>query len=486
MKKILFQKIFTSEMKIIWLMISLLFVFIFVFVKFIDDREKNFYNEQVSIAANSTKNIKFELENILKNKKQLVKSFFEDNKELVHYLIENPSDYDQYERLDEKLGKYFTDYFSINITNKNAEFIVDEFEGKMGWICRDDVVIFLENLNQKIRIHPNAVSYHYDTLVDFEYKSEKYVFMVAFKVDEIASLLNISNREHHELVMINKSKDYLIAVTVNGSRDILGKRKGIYLEKNEIKRILSEEFIEGTFWSIVDITDENLFTEYKNNLLREEVFVLIIYLLLNLFVGIFIILTFRKKENLQHELLTKNETIEALNDKLQKLAITDLLTSMHNYRYYEENSLKYFNESKRLEVNYHIAVIDIDFFKQYNDYCGHKAGDVCIQSITKIIKSSFRRANEFCARYGGEEFVVVSIGHSSGEFCTRLNKLIQTVEDTKIKHAKSSICDYVTVSAGFSSSEFSAFSDVDEYFEEADKALYHSKSNGRNQVSRID
>ncbi|MBT5935941.1 GGDEF domain-containing protein [Sulfurimonas sp.] len=467
-------------------MISLLFVFIFVFVKFLDDREKDFYNEQVSIAANSTKNISFELENILRDKKQLVKSFFEDNRKMVNHLIENSNDYSEYERLDEKLGKYFTDYFSLNITNDETEFVVDEFEGKMGWICRNDVAIFLKNSNQKIRIHPNAVSYHYDILIDFKYKSKTYVFIVAFKVDEIASLLKISTRENHELVMINKSKDYLIAVTANGSRDILGKREGIHLNKGEIKNILSEQLIKGTFWSIVDVVDENLLTEYKNNLLSEEVFELIVYLLLNLFVGIFIILTFRKKENLQHELLTQNETIEALNDKLHKLAITDLLTSMYNYRYYEENSLKYFNESKRLEVNYHIAVIDIDFFKQYNDHYGHKKGDVCIQSITKIMKDSFRRANEFCARYGGEEFVIVSIGHSGKEFSRRLNKLIQTVEDTKIEHAKSSICDYVTVSAGYSSSEFSTLSYVDEYFEEADTALYRSKSNGRNKVSRID
>ena len=66
MDNISFKKMFTSEMKIIWLMISLLFAFIFVFLKFLDDREKDYYNEQVSIATNSTKNISFELENILK------------------------------------------------------------------------------------------------------------------------------------------------------------------------------------------------------------------------------------------------------------------------------------------------------------------------------------------------------------------------------------------------------------------------------------
>ncbi|MBK7422084.1 MAG: GGDEF domain-containing protein [Propionivibrio sp.] len=129
-----------------------------------------------------------------------------------------------------------------------------------------------------------------------------------------------------------------------------------------------------------------------------------------------------------------------------------------------------------------LLMIDVDFFKLYNDYYGHPAGDACLQSIANAVSGKMVRALDLLARYGGEEFVVVLPNTSSqGAYKVALS-ICQAVSDLHIPHAASTVADHITVSVGVASLLPDRQSTPDLAVTAADQALYSAKQQGRNRV----
>ena len=128
-----------------------------------------------------------------------------------------------------------------------------------------------------------------------------------------------------------------------------------------------------------------------------------------------------------------------------------------------------------------MAMIDIDFFKNYNDHYGHTAGDHCLQNIAHALQTTLRRPADFCARYGGEEFAVILPNTDSVGALLVLEEFRQTVVSLSIVHGFSSIANIITVSIGYTTN-VPDNDTAEEAFKKADKAVYLAKFQGRNQT----
>jgi diguanylate cyclase (GGDEF)-like protein len=127
-------------------------------------------------------------------------------------------------------------------------------------------------------------------------------------------------------------------------------------------------------------------------------------------------------------------------------------------------------------------ILDIDFFKLYNDTYGHQAGDFAIKTVAKNLKSSLKRAGDMAFRLGGEEFGILCIGMNSSEALSFANSIREKVESEKIEHIKNSASKYLTISMGLVIIEPDFINNVSDLYKHADEALYKAKESGRNQV----
>ncbi|MER0282907.1 MULTISPECIES: diguanylate cyclase [unclassified Clostridioides] len=189
----------------------------------------------------------------------------------------------------------------------------------------------------------------------------------------------------------------------------------------------------------------------------------------------------------QYELRRKQESLKALvdnNKKLENDILKDGLTQLYNRRYLEEQ-LDSFNGTR--EKNMVAILVDIDYFKSYNDNYGHLAGDKVITKVTDIIRNVFIDITEHIIRYGGEEILILvdSIKSVDIEEIDNIELYIKRVfkllEFEGIEHMYSKVKNYITISAGVSIKRCRSRKDAEVLIEDADKNLYKSKKAGRNQ-----
>ncbi|MCL2699318.1 MAG: GGDEF domain-containing protein [Defluviitaleaceae bacterium] len=176
---------------------------------------------------------------------------------------------------------------------------------------------------------------------------------------------------------------------------------------------------------------------------------------------------------------------ESKHDLLNKVHF-DALTGIYS-RWFMEESLKRIVKSlARSGGTLSVLMIDIDFFKNYNDTYGHRKGDICLRVVAETIAGALSRPDDFAARYGGEEFVVImpNTEESGARFIA--DKILKSIRALNITHEKSEAAEFITVSIGVTTSDVNLSQSDDDYIKQADKALYQSKQNGRNRYTYID
>ena len=174
------------------------------------------------------------------------------------------------------------------------------------------------------------------------------------------------------------------------------------------------------------------------------------------------------------------------NDMLEKLSMYDGLTNIRNRRFFDETFEKTFSEIKRDKKSLAVLMIDIDFFKPYNDNYGHGQGDETLRKVAKALEKTIKRASDFVARYGGEEFVILLKDINKDGVEAVANNLLNAVRELKITHEFSKIENYVTVSIGVS--YYNSSSDITklELLLKADETLYNVKNSGRNKFAILE
>lgn len=167
-------------------------------------------------------------------------------------------------------------------------------------------------------------------------------------------------------------------------------------------------------------------------------------------------------------------------DAQYKLATTDGLTELYNHRYFQEQMQNQVSHSKRYGVPLSLIIIDIDFFKKFNDTYGHQSGDAVLRQVAFALKKNVRATDIVC-RYGGEEMSIILPNTKYEEAVGIANKLCTIVSEKKCKLANGKESN-VTISLGVST--YGADGETPAIIiESADKRLYHAKENGRNRVN---
>ncbi len=167
---------------------------------------------------------------------------------------------------------------------------------------------------------------------------------------------------------------------------------------------------------------------------------------------------------------------------LDQLAHIDGLTEISNRRRFEEIFKKEWDRSVRNESFFSMIMVDVDFFKQYNDYYGHAMGDLALQKIAKALECVLRRPADFLARYGGEEFVILLPETDAAGAQKIAEFALNQVAALDIPHRNSQAADHVTISIGLATVLMDNEIEPKIFLGIADQNLYHAKQGGRNRV----
>lgn len=175
-------------------------------------------------------------------------------------------------------------------------------------------------------------------------------------------------------------------------------------------------------------------------------------------------------------------TLKFQSDLLRKLVFLDGLSGVYNRRYFDQQMGIEWARSLRSNLPLSLVLIDVDFFKLYNDRYGHQAGDDCLRRVAITLKACLRRPADLVARYGGEEFACIlpDTGFEDAHHMAR--ELEQQVRAQAMPHEASSVSRFVTISAGVASRQGEVNGDVNRQIQLADEKLYEAKQTGRARV----
>jgi diguanylate cyclase (GGDEF)-like protein len=171
-----------------------------------------------------------------------------------------------------------------------------------------------------------------------------------------------------------------------------------------------------------------------------------------------------------------------MRDQLAELAITDALTGLSNRRRLEQSLTSEVSRLARNAERLSVVMLDIDFFKLFNDTYGHPAGDRCLALVASALNQSVGRSSDLAARYGGEEFACVLPGASFDNALVVGEKILSHIRLLEILHAASSVSSHVTASVGVATATCMKGMSPDLWIKIADRQLYAAKRSGRNRV----
>lgn len=243
--------------------------------------------------------------------------------------------------------------------------------------------------------------------------------------------------------------------------------------------------IHGTIQQL--IAYENAAAHYEHSVLAAHYKNALMQLILFLCVILVIVMglawnMFSRIETQQQQLLASAQTLKHLNLKLEQASYTDSLTSLYNRRYFNLVYEREFKRSLRSSHPFVFMMLDIDFFKQYNDTYGHLQGDQALQAVAKVLKTTLQRPGDYPFRLGGEEFGIIISDTDCMNARAMGEKIRAAVESLKIEHKGSKISQTLSVSIGGICIVPTTHMGDEALIHAADTNLYAAKERGRNQV----
>lgn len=229
-----------------------------------------------------------------------------------------------------------------------------------------------------------------------------------------------------------------------------------------------------------------------DNLEQELLFLILVYIAVVLcFWGFFIFMGGFLSYNMEkakrsnfvktYLLGLEGERQSQMIDLLHQVSLTDSLTGMFNRRYFDRQLETEWRRGMRDSHFLSVVMIDVDFFKNYNDTYGHQLGDVCLKKVAQLIVQKSSRAGDVMARYGGEEFVWLLPNTQKDKVKDLVDELRQDVQNMQLTHTSSPF-NVITISAGVATLVPNINASSKELIQMADACLYQAKERGRNQI----
>jgi diguanylate cyclase (GGDEF)-like protein len=181
-------------------------------------------------------------------------------------------------------------------------------------------------------------------------------------------------------------------------------------------------------------------------------------------------------------LVRNHIALKLQTDALKQLTLLDGLTNVSNRRHFDATLENEMQRALRTQNHLSLLMIDVDYFKPFNDHYGHGAGDQCLKQIAQAMQAEVNRPMDLLARYGGEEFVVLLPGTGLEGAWSVAESLRQAVAALQVPHACSPVAPHVTISVGVACHAQSDSNSPGDLLRQADQALYQAKQSGRNQV----
>lgn len=189
----------------------------------------------------------------------------------------------------------------------------------------------------------------------------------------------------------------------------------------------------------------------------------------------------QSKLNLENKVIERTQELNAVNKRLEALSNSDGLTGLANRRCFDEVLAAEWQRAERAGTALAVAMIDVDWFKKYNDHYGHQAGDQCLRSVARTLGLSVCRSGDQVARYGGEEFVFLAPNTSQDDALAIAQRFCDALHAQEIPHEASPL-GRVTASIGVAAMVPDGTQAPDALLKVADEALYRAKAQGRNRA----
>lgn len=224
-------------------------------------------------------------------------------------------------------------------------------------------------------------------------------------------------------------------------------------------------------------TERKLFlSSYHDTILKVGLMLLLVIL------GVILItyVTFKSIQN-DHQLLEKTtKKLKISNKRLENASYTDSLTMLFNRRYFNLVYDRELKRAKRADTNLSFLMIDIDYFKQYNDTYGHIEGDNALKAVAMVLRETLKRPTDFSFRLGGEEFGVLLSESDETTSAKIAADICENIRRLEIEHKNSKVHRYLTLSIGIASYKAGDITDDEMLIKKADEMLYRAKESGRN------
>jgi len=214
---------------------------------------------------------------------------------------------------------------------------------------------------------------------------------------------------------------------------------------------------------------------YEKALLQLVSFLVIIIILV-LGISLYV---FRSIQDDHSKLEIAGKKLKKLNKKLESASYTDSLTNLHNRRYFNLVYERELKRARRSKSYITFMMLDIDYFKQYNDTYGHLEGDKALRSVAKVLKESLHRPSDYVFRLGGEEFGILLSDTDESNSADMAGNITHAIKAQKIEHTGSLVGEYLSISIGIVSCIADETLDDSVLLSRADEMLYKAKDSGR-------
>lgn len=176
----------------------------------------------------------------------------------------------------------------------------------------------------------------------------------------------------------------------------------------------------------------------------------------------------------------QEQELETLKKQLEEYSYQDGLTGIANRRFFEDSYQREWLNAQREQQPLTLMLLDIDYFKQYNDHNGHLLGDACLKQIAQILKKSVSRPRDLVARFGGEEFILILPDTTQASAIEVVERILQSIRTADICHSTSPLDQRLSVSLGVKTIIPTQKNDKMAFLKEVDQNLYLAKERGRN------
>ena len=227
--------------------------------------------------------------------------------------------------------------------------------------------------------------------------------------------------------------------------------------------------------NIANFERKKFLQSYNNTIIQLGV-VLALIIIAILGMSLYVFSSIQKDHTKLEEATRK---LRRANKKLENVSYTDSLTGLHNRRYFNMIYDRELKRAKRNNSYITFMMLDIDFFKQYNDTYGHVEGDFALKSVAKVLKDTLRRPADFVFRLGGEEFGVLLVQTDESNSAKLARDICDDIRGREIKHENSKVNQYLTMSIGVVCCIADDALNDDILISRADEMLYEAKETGR-------